>query len=254
MTLSNTSLWTLNMGSISEASQTALFLFPREHLGTSAVLKPTFANSNVITQVSAAHIVLLSRSSHKQYSQFFSQYLSQHCMVEEILICWSVEIASAANSGLNDWTEISCVLQRLVLVNVGIHPTAITYSLNKLSDQWWHAGHCIIFLRISKELCADAVGEVAKAHFQQSFRLYKAALERPERLGSWQDRCEVRYNQACMAALGGDPQVCPYDIWNGNNPIASFTSKLLFWVFLIRHLEVLEDCERSLDSLFNSMI
>ena len=60
------------MGSMSEASLAALFLFFRENLGTlTAVLKSTFANFNVITQVSAAHIVVLARSSHKRNSQIF---------------------------------------------------------------------------------------------------------------------------------------------------------------------------------------
>ncbi len=46
-------------------------------------------------------------------------------------------------------------------------------------------------------------GASSSAHFQQSYEAYRTALQRPTTLGSLDDRCNVRYNYACVcAALG----------------------------------------------------
>ncbi len=52
---------------------------------------------------------------------------------------------------------------------------------------------------------ASQTGDRASSagHFQQSDAAYRAALQRPTTLGSLDDRCNVRYNYACVcAALG----------------------------------------------------
>ncbi len=69
--------------------------------------------------------------------------------------------------------------------------------------------------------CTDALVGVAEAHVQlarlagaseaaaqlhhwrEAAGAYQAALVRPEGLGNWEDRCNVRYNLACCLAQSG---------------------------------------------------
>eukprot|EP00775_Hariotina_reticulata_P010991 gene10991-11145_t len=45
--------------------------------------------------------------------------------------------------------------------------------------------------------------QAAAAHIQAAVSYYKSALQRPHLLGDHSDRCDVRYNAACAAALAG---------------------------------------------------
>ena len=49
-------------------------------------------------------------------------------------------------------------------------------------------------------------GIKAEAHWQQSADNFTQALERPDKLGCFEERCGVRYNLACVLALKGDAQ------------------------------------------------
>lgn len=55
--------------------------------------------------------------------------------------------------------------------------------------------------------CAVATGAEAEEHFYRSFQAYMAALQKPQTLRAFKDRCEVRFNCACAAALSGNHQV-----------------------------------------------
>ena len=49
-------------------------------------------------------------------------------------------------------------------------------------------------------------GVKAEAHWQQSSNNFRQALEQPDKLGCFEERCGVRYNLACVLALKGDAQ------------------------------------------------
>jgi hypothetical protein len=45
--------------------------------------------------------------------------------------------------------------------------------------------------------------EAAAQHLAQSLACFEAALRYPAKLGGFQDRCDIRYNYACVLALAG---------------------------------------------------
>ncbi len=49
-------------------------------------------------------------------------------------------------------------------------------------------------------------GAKAEADWQQSANSFRQALERPDKLGCFEERCGIRYNLACVLALKGDAQ------------------------------------------------
>ena len=56
---------------------------------------------------------------------------------------------------------------------------------------------------LARSASQSGYGASSFAHFQQSYEAYKTALQRPTTLGSLDDRCNVRYNYACVCtALG----------------------------------------------------
>lgn len=53
------------------------------------------------------------------------------------------------------------------------------------------------------QLARLAGGSVAAQHWAEAAAAYAAALAKPQGLGKWEDRCDVRYNYACcLAQLG----------------------------------------------------
>ncbi len=51
------------------------------------------------------------------------------------------------------------------------------------------------------KLCLRNMSNDADLHFQESAKAYQRALQLPATLGSFQDRCEARYNYACVLCL-----------------------------------------------------
>ena len=51
------------------------------------------------------------------------------------------------------------------------------------------------------KLCSHNAHEDVQMHFARGFAAYTRALQFPTQLGSFQDRCEVRYNFACLLSL-----------------------------------------------------
>lgn len=54
---------------------------------------------------------------------------------------------------------------------------------------------------------ASAAAEAARRHVDAAVGALSTAVSRPERLGGWRQRCDVRYNLACALALAGRDQV-----------------------------------------------
>ncbi|GLI64388.1 hypothetical protein VaNZ11_007654, partial [Volvox africanus] len=52
----------------------------------------------------------------------------------------------------------------------------------------------------------DDAKDIASQHATAAVAAFQAALTRPERLGGWRQRCDVRYNLACALALLGREQ------------------------------------------------
>ncbi|KAG2442009.1 hypothetical protein HYH02_009801 [Chlamydomonas schloesseri] len=53
---------------------------------------------------------------------------------------------------------------------------------------------------------AAAAAEAARRHVEAAVGALSTAVSRPERLGGWRQRCDVRYNLACALALAGRDQ------------------------------------------------
>ncbi len=51
------------------------------------------------------------------------------------------------------------------------------------------------------KLCLRNMSNNADSHFQESAKAYNRAMQFPATLGSFQDRCEARYNYACVLCL-----------------------------------------------------
>ena len=51
------------------------------------------------------------------------------------------------------------------------------------------------------KLCQRNEPQSAQAHYETGAAAYERALQLPTQLGSFQDRCEARYNYACLLAL-----------------------------------------------------